>query len=141
MGQMIKAKTEDLIDMALDWAVAKAEYDIELELHAVCCGNGEWGGNPAEPPECCGVPVHEMYYCGFRWSPSTDWNQGGPLLERYIIDLSFTYGGPGFYVRHCDKSCDGDQQYGDTALIAVCRAVVFAKLGNVVSVPAELVQP
>jgi hypothetical protein len=140
MSQMIEVKTADLIGSALDWAVAKADGK-DATLWDVCCGNGVSNGNPNEPPECCCNPDIEVFVGLFGYSPSTDWSVGGPLISKHLLC---------FEVSHEDVIlalvCDENGMFvresfstGETHLIAACRAIVAAKLGDVVSVPAELV--
>lgn len=146
--KMVEVKTAELIGSALDWAVAKAVHGVDLEPFDTCCGSGNWNGNPNEPPECCGQPEKQMYILpGQVWSPSTDWNQGGPILDRHCKSFgcvqdgtdgnwrAFGYGNgrPFDHVRQMRLAS------GTSILIAACRAIVAAKLGDVVSVPAELV--
>jgi hypothetical protein len=61
-------KTSELTGAALDWAVAKCE-DLEhyFEDGLVCLK-----GQPFD--------THWLY-----WTPSTDWAQGGPIIERESI--------------------------------------------------------
>lgn len=124
MSQMIEVKTADLIGPALDWAVAKAE-----------CA-------PVELP-ASDVVWHK--YAG-AYSPSTDWAHGGPLLRTYQIEFSINedtdeVGASLLYWRTYGKSHRTRWSKGETHLIAACRAIVAAKLGDVVSVPAELAHP
>ncbi|PMY71011.1 MULTISPECIES: phage protein NinX family protein [Pseudomonas] len=119
MNDMIEVKTADLIGPALDWAVAKAE------------------GMRQHTPD--GLK-HAYWYSGDRcigthWQPSTSWGQGGPLIEKYM---------PEFEVNHFNSMVWAFVQgsdlksRGESHLIAACRAIVAAKLGNTVSVPEEL---
>lgn len=128
MTSMIEVKTAELIGPALDWAVAAA-------LGAYSAANGSsdvWGSKIWSVP-------------GFKdmrwddWTPSTDWSQGGPLIEKHNVQLL----PPG---REWDAQTDlrqgpsfWAQAFGSTALIAACRAIVAAKLGDTVRVPAALV--
>lgn len=128
----VEVKTSELTGAALDWAVGSAQGWVTYPNDSIERGD-IWHTDPEKAPF-----GRTMRVANFQ--PSTNWNQGGPLIDKHIIDLTFTYGGPGFYARHRDKPCDGDQQYGETALIATCRAHVFAKLGDAVNVPAELIQ-
>jgi hypothetical protein len=89
----------------------------------------DWAVNQIE--ECCDDP----------WTPlfSTNWSQGGPIIERERIGiepwgseltwLAQTYNEAG-RVLH--------RQYGPTPLIAAMRCYVAAHLGNEVEVPEEL---
>lgn len=114
-------KTSELIGPALDWAVATAEglEQYEGRAGALCWYdlNGDYFG-PCD-----------------MWSPSTDWSQGGPLIEKYRVEL---------VTRALDWQAmvDGFGYWltGETALIAACRAIVAAKLGDQVDVPDELMQ-
>jgi hypothetical protein len=64
---------------------------------------------------------------------STDWSQGGPIIEREKIAVDFDHdcwnAAPykaGFYVT------------GETALIAAMRAFVYSKLGGEIEIPEDL---
>ncbi|AJO79423.1 phage protein NinX family protein [Pseudomonas sp. MRSN 12121] len=126
MSEMIEVKTADLIGAALDWAVAKAEG---MRQHT-----------PA------GLK-HVYWYSGDRcigihWQPSTNWSQGGQLIEKYA---AMVRGYPNqmydtlAIARVC---CDGALSWssGATPLIALCRAIAHTRLGKVVQVPKELAQ-
>ncbi len=98
---MPKVKTAELEGIALDWAVAKA-LDIQ--------------NKPLD------------------WSPlsySTDWAQGGPIIERESIDL----------VKMGNKQWRADcgpAKTGSTPLIAAMRCYVANKLGDEVEIPERL---
>jgi hypothetical protein len=68
---------------------------------------------------------------------STDWAQGGPIIEREEIDL-------GVYRNDCWRASKyvGDSitanGYGPTPLIAAMRCYVVLKLGVAVDIPDEL---
>lgn len=136
---MIEVKTADLIGPALDWALAKADGADPI-LWDVCCGNGVSNGNPSEPPECCCNPLVDVSVGGHKWAPSTDWAQGGPLIEKFQIGLlqpsASMCGEWHASTLHPDFT---DYTHKTSPLIAACRAIVAANLGDVVSVPAELV--
>lgn len=69
------------------------------------------------------------------WNPCYDWAQGGPLLEKYAVELAFT--GP-----NADERCmalmfndESDphplvMQFGDSYLIAGMRAIVCSVYGD-----------
>jgi hypothetical protein len=62
--------------------------------------------------------VHE-----FR--PSTDWAQGGPIIERYSIEMQRSFlGEKEWYAGVCGESFSAT---GPTALIAAMRAFVASK--------------
>ncbi|ERU66888.1 TPA: DUF2591 family protein [Pseudomonas aeruginosa 7D9A] len=121
MSETVEVMTCDLEGPALDWAVAVIEgYDLMKH-----------------PFRRAFIP--NFGYCDY--SPSTNWNFGGPLITKFLIE---------FTVEHartiCSLLCDengmyiSDGSYGETHLIAACRAIVRAKLGETVSVPAELIK-
>ena len=68
-------------------------------------------------------------------SYSTDWAQGGPLIERNLITI-FRHDEEWF--AHSQLSMPEDFP-GDTPLIAAMRCYVASKLGDEVDVPEELV--
>ena len=122
-----KIKTSELSGKALDWALAKAIFP---ESFAGRCNKQ-------------GLP-----YWAAGWlrsgSPSTDWAQLGPLIDQYkismmprpVLDLSNAYWwaqvGP-------ERPENSTLNHGETALIAACRAIVAAELGDEVEIPEELV--
>lgn len=129
---MIEVKTAELIGPALDWAVAMAE-----------------GAKPERPQDgqvgfggvhmLCGVRKHRLRG-EYDYSPSTDWSQGGPLIEKHQIDLCWDgVEGKAMWWNAYNQDF-AKQQTHQSPLIAACRAIVAANLGDVVSVPAELVQ-
>ena len=135
----MKVKTADLTGTALDWAVAKAEYTdrrVELNPHGgVRVENGPGSG--------------DSYGIGwFDFRASTDWAQGGPIIEREHIGFEWmvsewmagqNYGGHPYKDRP-DLRPIGTRfmSYGPTPLIAAMRCYVASKLGDEVDVPDEL---
>ena len=110
---MRTVKTSELQGAALDWAVAKCECVDEDECLYVVKKDG--------------------------WQPSTDWAQGGPIIERECICLARldpkTEDDTNFWVAHIDGIyC----RYGLTALIAAMRCYVASKLGDTIEIPEEI---
>ena len=104
-------KTSELTGAALDWAVTKAEgFDCEVT-------SSNWGMN--------------------GWT--TDWAQGGTIIEREIDAIYRTRISTGVVtweaVAQGDSECMG---YGETPLIAAMRCYVASKLGDEIDVPKEL---
>jgi len=65
------------------------------------------------------------------YHPSTDWAQGGPLIEREGIDLS--RGGRGWWAMvGAHAPCSGD-----TPLIAAMRSYVVYKWNDQIEIPEE----
>lgn len=108
-------KTSELTGAALDWAVAKCEGT-----------ENTWGRSRLKP--------HELYR---GHSYSTDWSQGGPIIERAGIsvvrrgDYSFSPWGAVL------KDFEFDEE-GTTPLIAAMRCYVASKLGDEIEIPEEL---
>lgn len=135
----VEVKVSELEGAALDWAVAVAD-GVQPILWDVCCGNGVTNCNPSEPPECCCNPEVQVAIGFGRWQPSTDWSQGGPLIEKYRPDVQTNSDGQ--IAAYLNNSLSDPDPLaigrGDTYMIAVCRAIVAAKLGDTVQIPAEL---
>jgi hypothetical protein len=111
---MKTVKTNELQGAALDWAVAKCEGVInggDLDIGFVLEGG---------------------------YTPSTDWAQGGPIIERDNISITST----NFSWWECDNGWYahiGDRYaHGPTPLIAAMRCYVASKLGDTIEIPEEL---
>ena len=103
---------------ALDWLVAKA-LGFPLDV-------GDFG--TFIPWTRKWAPMWDAR----RYSPSTDWAQGGPILERERLLLR-----PDGLTWEC--SMGGDNWFkGATALIAAMRCYCISKFGNTAEVPEEL---
>ena len=109
-------KTADLIGPALDWAVAKCE---EIERNPI------------------GHPAH--------FSPSTNWSQAGPIIEREeisVINKAFLAGTMhaenGLWMAYSAESTLGQSVFGFTPLVAAMRRYVSRKLGDEIEIPDEL---
>jgi hypothetical protein len=115
-------KTNELSGAALDWAVAKAEGATET------------------------APRNFYGWDGALFSYSTNWAQGGKIVEREKISTWF-----------CDEVLDAETDVmvrgaawyaetfegehgvtGQTALIAAMRCYVASKLGDEIEVPKEM---
>jgi hypothetical protein len=108
-------KTNELTGAALDWAVAKCE-GVEA--------------------------LFDAYEVG-RHHYSTDWAQGGPIIEREGIstrwDSADYIGDTLTNVTWSAAPCDEDYSHtGTTPLIAAMRCYVASKLGDEVDIPEEL---
>lgn len=131
----MKINTEDLIGIELDIAVALAlGGEITRPQDAQVYLNGMH--------QLCGE--ENKRYSRYVFAPSTTWSDCGELMESLSIS--------------CYQSCDPvsgktihwvgvnelvspGKRRGFTASnprIAICRAVVFSKLGGVVELPDEL---
>jgi len=132
----MKTKTETLTRSALDRAVAIANGDL-YPLGDVRTLNGKVF--TIEPGN------HETADRWSKYSPSTDWAQGGPILERQEIELH-KWGIEGWMAKDTNyqflntpaESAVFAKAYGPTPLIAAMRCFVASKLGDEIDVPDEL---
>jgi len=130
-------KTIELTGLALDWAVAKCEG--YTGLHKIA------GRRPHEPQ--LGIwPPRKEYGVMDLWelSYSTDWAQGGPIIEREEIGIKRN--SPCSDGRQWEaspsitaKGAGGKWGYGPTPLVAAMRCYVASKLGDDIDIPEELV--
>lgn len=110
---MTKINTSELIDSALDWAVAKCERLKGNVIEAVLVG---------------------------ELSPSTQWHWGGPIIERESIsigDQTHIYGQPKHSAWYATNR-KGAHGLAPTPLITAMRCYVASKLGDEVEIPEEL---
>jgi len=116
-------KTSELTGAALDWAVAKCDPDDTLAIYF---------------DESTGEPLcHDDWPDNQEYKPSTDWAQGGPIIDRQLIDIVRV----GIANRCASRTIeDGSivRVYGPTPLIAAMRCYVASKLGDTVDVPKEI---
>ena len=131
----MKVKTSELIDPALDWAVAKCE---EQPVYVVT--------NHTMTGKCLlDAELVDMDVDGPRdYWPSVNWTQGGLIIERECIQLTTIINQdlkePGKWGAFLD---DGEPyvhslQVGDSPLVAAMRCYVASKLGDEIEVPDEL---
>ena len=81
------------------------------------------------------VAVCEDVYCfDGTYTPSTNWSQGGPIIEREGIELLCETLG----FRWVAMPQKGPEWRGPTPLIAAMRCYVASKLGDEVEIPKEL---
>jgi hypothetical protein len=106
-------KTAELTGAALDWAVAK------------CVDDG----------------LANFTAAGWRYYPSANWAQGGPIIEQRKIDVfwqSHQHAWVGSMSRGSNKIGFRHLRYGNTPLIAAMRCYVASKLGDTIDLPEEL---
>ena len=105
-------KTSELTGAALDWAVTKIEAERKL------------------------FTIYPQYITPY----STDWAQGGPIIEREGINLDNYAKNPKWsaWTPAPDRESGEAQAYGPTPLIAAMRCYVASKLGDEVEIPWEL---
>jgi hypothetical protein len=114
----MKVKTADLIGPALDWAVAALEGLTE---------ENSWTA----------IEIFKAARAGGLYWYSTDWSQGGPIIERENIDLISSTPSDPLWQAMQWRFAHGAK--GPTPLIAAMRCFVASRLGYEVDVPDELV--
>ena len=115
----MKIKTAKLIGPALDWAVAQCEGKIYGYKHQLV-------------DDCRDV---------IPYTPSTDWSQGGPIIDEMMEGEFFFMendGNDNCHVAYSTTAHDNFHGYGTIPLIAACRCFVASRLGDEVDVPEEL---
>lgn len=122
----MKIKTSELIDAALDLAVALArDESVRVECGRVRFALSQFTDD------------YDLY------SPSTDWAQGGPIIERKHIH-TWTDRKDAAYAGHPDSYWVAEMTelggiwWGPTPLIAAMRCYVASKLGDEIDIPKEL---
>ena len=101
----MRVKTNELTGAALDWAVALCEVG---------------------PIDIKDIDDPHFY--------STDWAEGGPIIEREKITTEWTGEDWMGYIRH------DEEFFGPTPLIAAMRCYVASKLGEEITVPEALLE-
>lgn len=124
--------TSAIIGPALDWAVATLEK-MPIKKDPMGFGRQSPGGYWIWPDMYPPRPTYMQI--GKQYSPSTDWAQGGPIIERKWIELG-AYEDQWRAVMHMEHG----SLYldGSTPLIAAMRCFVLSELGPEIEVPAEL---
>lgn len=130
-GNEMKIKTSELIDVALDWVVAVCD-DRRI-------GFNHGGGLEVRGRTEDGEELSEMWDLWMPWHPSTNWAQGGPIIEREGVCVDI--GSAGVWLAWSKQNYADEPTHmksGPTALIAAMRCYVASKLGDEVDVPEEL---
>lgn len=118
-------KTAELTGAALDWAVAKCEGETV-----------KWEGKGTH----AFLTTHEIrvladWDTAQEYTPSTDWAQGGPIIEREGLSLTQFSDYPQWTAKHPYSICYD----GPTPLVAAMRCYVASKLGAEIDIPEELI--
>jgi len=121
----MKIRTLDLTGPALDWAVAKCTG------HQSRC---EWmvkeGWNAWQSYEAAwGNPIPDY---------STNWAQGGPIIERELLQVSPEIGKASAGNAWWAVAITPHEAYGPTPLIAAMRCFVSSIMGDEIDIPNEL---
>ena len=112
-------KTSELTGAALDWAVAKCMG------HRVAENYGSY----------IRIYLPDQKQAGYTlaFCPSTDWAQGGPIIEREGMQIQ-TFMDK--WLASIPKPLV--QRDGPTPLIAAMRCYVASKMGDEIEIPTEL---
>jgi hypothetical protein len=112
-------KTSELTGAALDWAVTKCE-----------------GFDPETLNTKTGI-VYSLRYGVY--TPSTNWAQGGPIIEREGISVMYR---PGVRmtasINGQYEQTIGHMHKGNIGLLVAMRCYVASKLGDDIEIPKEL---
>lgn len=113
----VLVRTQELIGPPLDWAVAKCEgRDIRP---------GRWRGKFSSN--------------GGIWQPSTDWQQGGLIIDHQDITVGPWDTSPARAIKgHDHDYAPTYTMVGPTKLIAAMRCYVAFVLGDEVQIPEDL---
>lgn len=128
---MTKVATSALTDAVLDWLVAKCEG---ADVGIISPG---WVVKAS-----CSVFGTRRLLCpleegGEFYSPSTIWEQGGPIIEREKIQVNPSISSDAWGAANPSK----DQcvwVWAETPLIAAMRVYVASKLGDLIEIPEKL---
>lgn len=112
----MKLRTSELAGAALDWAVATCNGKTLHYFVDDWFKKDPWLAVNAEADQ----PLHS-------YTPSTDWGQGGPIIEQEKMGVFPTHDG-----------WAAGMQSGPTPLVAAMRCYVASQLGDEVDVPSEL---
>jgi hypothetical protein len=120
MSEFVEVKTAELAGFALNWFVAIAVRGEDR------------------------MPSPAQFKMWNDYHPSTDWAQGGPLLDMFDIAINggVASGERVIYatLRAVDDGDPLSTATGPTRLVAACRAIVRNDLGDVVQVHADLAE-
>jgi Protein of unknown function (DUF2591) len=130
-GSNMKIKTSELTRHALDWAV---------------CVAAGWAPTVRSKVECQNELTTPVFLGDQEQRPSTNWAQGGPIINTLEYLQQYRWGGNPQEEMFCavlpTKEEEGTRYkvwFGPTPLIAAMRCYVASKLGDEVEIPEELV--
>lgn len=89
----------------------------------------DWAVHYAMHGECEGYAEHEY---------STNWAQGGPIIDREKIGLREPHETPDVWYARITTDVTVFMKSGPTPLIAAMRCFVSSKLGDGIEIPPEL---
>lgn len=126
----MRVKITEITGPALDWVVAQV---VHADLQRTY-------GEPVFDPKTKRIyQTQGLRQIGVNYSPSTNWTQGGPIIESNEIDLKSVEEG----VWQASNIFDDMEWYhflGYSPLEAAMRCHVAHKLGEEVEIPEELLK-
>lgn len=143
----VKVKTSELSGKALDWAVGQIDRDLSGLKWSYNSSDGlvfaiETTGDMSTtgPVYFLSNGIHTLavakaceVYGVKPYSPSTNWSQCGPLIDKYI-EAFMVSGDDKVAVSKHGKYC----MIGHDFMTSSCRTIVVNKLGDEVEIPEEL---
>lgn len=132
----MKIKTSEATPAQINWMVAKATGMLDAGRVVV---DFEYmsGHDPIRLN-----PRPDVYYAS-AYSPTTNWGQGGPIIERERISIEYMPGagdaGLDVWIATRIEGSSVSEEQGPTPLIAAMRCYVASRLGDEVDVPDELI--
>lgn len=136
---VMKIKTSELEGAELDWAVAKAVGRSILLNKSTALIPESIDEQELRFISASSVLATDDARTLYEYKPSTDWSQGGPLIDKYrLCFTSSLVEDGGLYANFIITGGYGPQSWGATCLIAAMRAIVASELGDEVYVPEEL---
>ena len=119
----MKHQVSELDGKLLDAAVALADGRRDVE---------KWGAGLVIPGFGTGQPGSDV----MTWSPSRNWQFGGPIIERERISVSYDdQGGRERGMWNAYAPNGAMHQSFDSTLIAAMRAYVASRFGDEVELP------
>jgi hypothetical protein len=120
---------------ALDWAVAVCE-DKSIAFDPMGFKKGPnagfWIWDERDPRN----KIYQMI--GADYSPSTNWSQAGPIIEKYNLYPSCYHGCAAENPNKYQAGVGLAWCRGETPLIATMRALVRDKFGDEIELPKEI---
>ena len=136
----MEVKTSELIDEALDWTVAKCSGRNPKLMEIVRYPGTKRQEHVSWSVRC--DPPERDEFGEVAFQPSTNWAQGGPIIEQMHFLLETVEQGKDYWCSGPSTAQEWHDHpvgaHGPTPLIAAMRCLVASKLGDVVDVPDEL---
>lgn len=137
MSEFVEETTQDLIGSGLNWATFCAVYTgLQPAIHIHEAGTHKIHGTlkEIEFPRAVSLSYSGAHGIEHQWNPSGDWEYGGPLMDRFEVEI--LRAGKSVHAKLYGKT--GAAAQGETALVAMCRAIVTSVYGDTMRIPMEL---